>query len=91
MKCERCGIKGVRLHELRVTYESGNGRIYPLCMDCTHDVLEFIDLPPDFNCHGYNLNFFEQSKECDTRYNRGYANSYIAADVSIKRKADENK
>lgn len=73
MKCERCGDKGVRLHELRVTYESGNGRFYSLCSECMHDILNFIDLSPNFNCHGCNLNFYEQAKKSDTRYKRGYA------------------
>jgi len=65
MICERCGSKGrnIRTHELKVTYESGNGFIYNLCSDCVRDIERFIKTEPNFNAFGYNLDFEKNYKE----------------------------
>ena len=74
MKCERCGATNISLQTIKILRDTQTERfIFPVCNDCIRDIVEFIELPPDFNCHGYNLKSYEQSKECDTRYNRGYA------------------
>lgn len=74
MICERCGSKNISLQSIKIIRDTQSVRyIYPVCNECIRDIVKFIELPPDFNRHGFNLNSYEQSKECDTRYNRGYA------------------